>query len=85
MSPVTYLESRSEFQRHDVIKYRIYGGRQVVEDARHVRGYAVQLVQERYVLSVQVAGGRVIRPESGDQPLRVERCPADEKSHYDGH
>lgn len=48
----TYLERRSKFQRHDVVQYGIDGGGYVVEHAGHVRGDAVQLVQEWYVLSV---------------------------------
>lgn len=65
-----------------MVKYRVDGGGQVVEHAGHVRGDAVQLVQERYVL---VVWRRVIVPEYGDQPLRVERGPADEERHDDGH
>lgn len=61
-----------------MIEYRVDGGGQVVEYAGNVSGDAVQLLQKRHVLGL--AG-----PEYGDQPLRVERSPADEKRHYDGH
>jgi len=81
----TYLERRPKFQRHDVVQYGIDGGGHVVEHAGHVRGDAVQLVQQWYVLDGSVAGRRVTGPEYGDQPLGVKRCPADEERHHDGH
>lgn len=84
-SSSTYLERGPELERHDVVQDRIDGGWYVVEDAGHVRGDAVQLVQERYVVGVRVPGRCVVGPEYGDQPLRVERCPADEERHDDGH
>lgn len=74
----TYLERGSEFQRHNVVQYRIDSGGHVVQHARHVRRNAVQLVQERYVFLRQVTGKT--RPEYGDQPLRVKWRPANEKS-----
>lgn len=84
-SSSTYLERGAELERHDVVQDRIDCGGHVVEDAGHVRGDAVQLVQERYVVGVRVSGRCVVGPEYGDQSLRVERRPADEERHDDGH
>lgn len=62
-----------------MVQYRVDGGGHVVQHAGHVRGYVVQLVQQRRVRPERAG------PEYGEQPLRVERGPADEKRHHDGH
>lgn len=62
-----------------MVQYRVDGCGQVVQHAGHVRGYGVQLVQQRRV------GPERAGPEYGDQPLCVERGPADEERHHDGH
>lgn len=68
-----------------MVQYWIDGGGHVVEHAGDVSGNAVQLMEKRYVLHVQVTGRCVTGPKYGDKPLRVKRGPADEKCHHNGH
>jgi len=68
-----------------MVQYWIDGGGHVVEHAGDVRGNAIQLMEKRYVLRVQVTGRCVTGPEYGDKSLRVKGGPADEKRHHNGH
>lgn len=79
-SLLTHLESLPKLVAHNVVQQRVDTGGHVVQDARDVGGDDKQLQDQRIRRLVVLVDAVDVH-----EPLGVERRPADEERHHNGH